>query len=64
MQIVGDVPGPGPSNGAMADPTDEAVLGLWAVLFSALLMLVNVLLSVQLSLGLHKTMAVATFRYK
>lgn len=45
-----------------ADGKDTEHLSYLALLFAALLMIVNGLLSVYLSLGLHKTLAVAAVR--
>lgn len=45
-----------------ASEGDTVHLSYLALLFAALLMIVNGLLSVYLSLGLHKTLAVAAIR--
>ena len=42
----------------------EESLGLWSLLAGALLIVVNIILSIQLSLGLHRTFIVATVRCK
>lgn len=52
-----------PPWGNANDAANQEQLGVLALLAGALLMLVNIALSLWLSLGLHKTMLVAALRY-
>ena len=58
---MSEMPGAPPWNMGLGA---EESLGLWSLLAGALLIVVNITLSIQLSLGLHRTFIVATVRYE